>query len=399
MSWPAVARMYWRVFEEAAASCAARLYPRTLGEPSGAWPAELPETNLAHLRIMTDDTGVLQHATFDVPRYADGYCLDDNARALLAMAYVESAGTVDDAAAIRMLASRYLAFVSAAFNHETGRFRNFLAYDRRWVDERGSEDSHGRAIWALGAVVRRSREPGRQSLSGSLFDAALPAVERMSSPRAWAFVLLGIDEYLHAFEGDSRVQQVRGATASRLFELFERSSSDDWPWFEDSLTYCNARLPHALIASGARMRQPDMVAAGLRSLEWLASVQESQEGHFSPIGSNGFYVRGGPRADFDQQPIEASSMISASLAAARVSGDPKWDRRAMRTFEWYLGQNHLQRPLYVAATGGCRDGLHADRLNENQGAESTLSFLQALTEMQLADRRRSAARSAPRMIE
>jgi glycosyltransferase involved in cell wall biosynthesis len=386
MAWPAVAHSYLDAFGAAAASHSARLRTLFQVKTAAMRPVELPETNIEHLRRMTDDTGILQHATFNVPRYVDGYCLDDNARALLAIATIEDAGSVDDLAVVRALASRYLAFVSAAFNVEQGRFRNFMTYTREWTEERGSEDSQGRALWALGAAVSRSSEPGRQSLCGGLFQAALPSVESLASPRAWAFALLGVDEYLRAFSGDSRVQQVRAVTSRRLLDLFRRASSDDWPWFEDRVTYCNARLSHALIASGARMGDEDMVDAGLRSLEWLWSIQVSKEGYFSPVGSNGFFVRGEPRAGFDQQPIEASAMISACLEAKRVTRESRWGVYAKRAFDWYLGQNDLQQPLYDPATGGCRDGLHEDRVNENQGAESTLSFLLALSEMRLADR-------------
>jgi hypothetical protein len=302
------------------------------------------------------------------------------------MAYLEDAGATDDVRILRSLASRYLAFVSAAFNPDNGRFRNFMTYARQWLEEFGSEDSHGRAVWALGAVVGRANEPGRQSLAGSLFHAALPIVDAFSSPRAWAFVLLGIDEYLRAFQGDTHVQAVRTALAERLLALYRRSSSPEWPWFEDRVTYCNARLPHALIVSGARTGDKAMLDAGLESLGWLASIQRSKDGSFSPIGSNGFYVRGGARASFDQQPVEASAMITACFEAGRVTGEARWDVQARRIFNWYLGQNDLQKPLYDPATGGCCDGLHVDRVNENMGAESTISFLLALADMRLADR-------------
>jgi glycosyltransferase involved in cell wall biosynthesis len=386
MAWPAVAQSYLRVFEEACRTHSSQLRTQFRAKTAAMRPGELPETNLEHLRIMTDDTGVLQHAEFNVPRYAEGYCVDDNARALLAMAYLEDAGATEDARTVRLLGSRYLAFVSAAFNVETRRFRNFMTYGRQWLEESGSEDSHGRSIWALGAVVGRAREPGRQSLAGSLFHAALPVVDAFTSPRAWAFTLLGIDEYLRAFQGDSHVQAVRTTLAERLLALYRRASSPDWPWFEDRVTYCNARIPHALIVSGARMNDKSMLEAGLESLAWLASIQRSKDGSFSPIGSNGFFVRGGARASFDQQPVEASSMITACFEAGRVTGEPKWDVLGRRIFTWYLGQNDLQKQLYDPATGGCCDGLHADRVNENQGAESTISFLLALAEMHLADR-------------
>jgi hypothetical protein len=333
-------------------------------------PSELPEINLEHLGAMTDHTGVLRHAVFRVPSYEEGYCLDDNARALLLMGVVEDAGT-QDPQAVRSLASRYLAFVGHAFDAKRGTFRDFMTYSRQWTEEIGSEDSHGRALWALGSVVGRSDEPGRPSLGVRLFHAALPALSTFASPRAWAFALLGIDEYLRAFKGDRRVEAVRAALAEKLLDLFQRTSRRDWPWFEDRLTSCNACLPQALIVSGARMDHEELTAVGLRSLEWLSFVEFPDDGHR-------------PRPAFDQQTLEASAMVSACIESRRVTGDTQWTERAGRAMSWFLGQNQLQQSLYDATTGGCGDGLRADRLNENQGAESTLSFLLALSEMRSA---------------
>jgi glycosyltransferase involved in cell wall biosynthesis len=385
MLWPAVARCYLKSFE--------RAYTERAGRPRSAFqvprlaerPPQLPELELEHVRLMTDETGILQHGFFGVPRYSDGYCLDDNARALLLMALVEDEGT-HEGRTVRTLACRYLAFVSHAFDEAAGRFRNFMSYTREWIEPYGSEDSHGRALWALGTLVGRSADPSRQSIGGHLFHAALPVLADFTSPRAWAYALIGIDEYLRAFGGDSSVQSLRKLLAERLFTALERTRSPDWPWFEDRVTYCSARLAQALLASGARMEQPEMVAAALASLEWLAALQVSERGDFAPIGTDGFYERGGSRAWFDQQPVEAHAMVSASLEAQRVTGNRRWGVHARRAFNWFLGQNHLQRSLYDAASGGCRDGLHVDRANENQGAESTLSFLLALLEMRAADR-------------
>jgi len=396
MSWPIVARAYVQSFQRASVEHRGRLRSSFQASTVAKRPAQLPEINLAHLRILTDDTGVLQHAAFNVPRYEDGYCLDDNARALVVASLVEEGGT-EPAQAVRVLASRYLAFVRHAFDADRGRFRNFMTHSRQWVDEVGSEDSHGRAVWALGTVIARSSDHGRKSLCRELLHAALPAVLSFTSPRAWAYVLLGIDEYLRAFQNDNPVRAMQSALAERLHELFLESSHDDWPWFEDRLTYCNPRLPQALILSGASTANEKMVRTGLRSLEWLAGVQTTTDGSFAPIGSNGFYVRGGSKAAFDQQPVEACAMVSACLEAHRVSGQKSWSLRARQAFNWFLGQNHLQQSVYDPATGGCRDGLHAERLNENQGAESTLSFLMSLFEMRLADRNAdSQPASSPR---
>ncbi len=385
MGWPTVARSYLATFATACDEHSHRRRSSFQAKTLATRAAELPEIVLDHVLLLTDQTGMLQHAQVTVPSYDEGYCLDDNARALLLLAHLEE-GAAEDAKVVRALASRYLAFVRHAFDAERGRFRNFMSYARRWLDTVGSEDSHGRAMWALGTVIGRAAEPGRQSVGRQLFHAALPAVTGFSSPRAWAYTLLGISEYLRAFRGDTNIQSVQKAIAERLLDLFRRSSSAAWPWFEDELTYCNARLPQALLVSGARLEHEEMMAVGARSLQWLAAIQISGDGYFAPIGSNGFYRRGRDKAAFDQQPVEACAMVSACLEARRVTGDARWAQHARRSFDWFLGQNQLQQPLYDAGTGGCRDGLHADRANENQGAESTLSFLLALAEMRAAER-------------
>jgi glycosyltransferase involved in cell wall biosynthesis len=381
MSWSAVGRRYVDSFSRARTEHAGRRRTAFRVQTLAARPAGLPEMTLKHVRAMTDDTGMLQHAIFSIPRYDDGYCLDDNARALLLMALVEDAGASDDPALVRALASRYLAFVSYAFDRPTGRFRNFMSYARQWLEPCGSEDSHGRALWALGAVVGRAGDPGRQSLAGDLFHAAIPAVAAFTSPRAWAYALLGIDEYLSAFQGDSVAESRRQELADRLLGLFLRTSRPDWPWFEDSVTYCNGRLSQALIVSGDRMHRPDMIEAGMRSLDWLMRVQSSPDRQFAAIGSSGFYPRGASPATFDQQPVEACAMVSACLDAYRVHDDKRWLTQGRWAFNWFLGENHLQHWLFDPSTGGCRDGLHIDRPNQNQGAEATLSFLLALHEL------------------
>lgn len=380
MLWPAVARSYLDTFERARVENAQRSRIAFRASTLASRPAELPPVNLDHVAIMSDDIGILQHATFNVPRYDEGYCLDDNARALLLMTLLEDAGT-DDPKTVRTLASRYLAFVNHAFNRPQGRFRNFMSFSRLWNEEHGSEDSHGRALWALGTVVGCSADPGRQSLAGALFHAALPAVSNFSSPRAWAFALLGIEQYLHAFDGDRHLQASGRSIAERLLGLFRRTDQPDWPWCEDRVTYCNARLPQALIASGSWIGDASMTATGLRSLEWLMTIQRTTDGYFAPIGTRGFFERGMKAAVFDQQPVDACATVSACMQAFRATGDHRWSEHARQAFMWFLGQNQLQQPLYDPRTGGCRDALHVDRVNENEGAESTLSFLLALMDM------------------
>jgi hypothetical protein len=332
---------------------------------------------------MADDTGMLQHAIFTVPNYHEGYCTDDNARALMVSTLLEELGNGE----ALELASRYLAFVWYAFNAGNGRFRNFMDYQRHWLEDSGSDDSHGRALCALGTVLGRSNTPALHSMAGWLFEKALPAILETTSPRAWAFALVGIHEYLQRFAGDRMASQVREELAGRLLALYQSNRSDQWRWYEEVLTYCNAVLPHALLMCGQSIPNKAMAEAGLESLRWLADLQRAEEpgGHFVPIGSNGFYHRGGKRARFDQQPVEAQAMVSACLEAARITGDKRWRKEARRALEWFLGRNDLNLPIYDPMTGGCRDGLHPDRPNENQGAESTLAFLQALLELRLAE--------------
>jgi len=380
MLWPAVAYSYLRTFDRARIEQSDRLRTAFQAHTLATRPADLPPINLDHVRIMTDDTGMLQHATFNVPRYDEGYCLDDNARALLLMTLLEEAGT-DDPHLVRRMASRYMAFVSDAFQKSSGRFRNFMSHSRLWRDEVGSEDSHGRALWALGTVVGVSADPGRHSLAGALFHAALPAVSGFSSPRAWAFALLGIEQYLRAFEGDRNVQTAGREIGNRLLGLFRRTDQADWPWYENRVTYCNARLPQAMIATGSWMGDDAMSQTGIRSLEWLMTIQRTPDGYFAPIGTNGFFERGMTAAVFDQQPVDACASVSACMHALRTTGERAWADHARLAFTWFLGQNQLQQPLYDPLSGGCRDALHADRVNENEGAESTLSFLLALMEM------------------
>ena len=268
----------------------------------------------------------------------------------------------------------------------SGRFRNFLAYDRRWSEAQGSEDCHGRALWSLGTVLSRSEDRGLRCAAGRLFEFSLPAAVEFSSPRAWAYTLLGIQEYLNSYPGDRDAQKVRSVLSRRLLEMYESIRSPDWKWFENVLAYGNARLPQAMLVVGSACSDDRMVSAGLEALDWLSKTQRRETNrHFVPIGSQGFYRQGGEKARFDQQPIEAAGAVSACLEAYRVTGDSRWRSEAWSAFNWFLGDNDLQIALYDSSTGGCRDGLHPDRANENQGAESTLSFLMALLEMRLLE--------------
>ncbi len=379
MIWPAVAARYLESFQQARSDrkAASRhaLDSRTLGRR----PDSLPPLRLDHVVRMSDGTGIFQHAIFNVPNFHEGYCTDDNARAYILCNLLEEPSLLDH------LATGYLAFLAAALNYDTGRFCNFMSHGRQWLEVAGSEDSQARALWALGVGAGRSQNAGHRQLCVQLFERGLPSVEEFTSPRAWAFSLLGIHEYLREFTNKSKVLAIREVLTNKLVELWKNCATEDWPWFENSATYDNARLSQALIMSGRWMPHPEALEIGLKSLRWLASIQKTQAGHFRPIGSNGFYTKDGARADFDQQPVEAQAMVSACLEAYLNTRDPFWTGEAKRAFEWFLGRNDLGLPLYDSSTGGCGDGLHHDRINANQGAESTLAFHLSLAEMLQAE--------------
>jgi glycosyltransferase involved in cell wall biosynthesis len=382
MVWSNVAQMYMRVFEcsrlEVAALPRKFLGARTLDQK----PRELPVMKLSHLLRMTDSTGVFQHAVFSVPNFSEGYCTDDNARAFILSVLLGELG--EDPEQVQAMATTFAAFLHHAFDLQTKRFHNHLSFDRQWLDEQGSEDCQGRALWALGVGVGRSPFRSFQMIAGQLFAQALPSLPSFTSPRAWAFGLIGIHEYLRRLSGDSMVDQIRETLTCRLMERFEASAHPDWQWFEEELSYDNARLAQAMIVSGHATGQRAVLERGLHALRWLTKLQTSENGHFRPIGSNGFYRRGGARANFDQQPVEAQASISACLDAYWSTSDSWWYEQAQRAFDWFIGWNDLHLDLYSPETGGCHDGLHVDRVNGNQGAESTLAFLLSLAEMRLA---------------
>ena len=382
-TWPKTARAYMASFQRARFERTLRPKAALHDDLADNTVDSLPALNTAHLTNMTDDTGMLQHAIFSVPNTREGYTTDDNARALIVSTLLDKSLSSENQTEYSDLSSRYLAFLWLAFNSDSGRFRNFLGYNRNWLEQVGSDDSHGRALWALGTVLGHSQNAGLRGAAGRLFEAAAPAVLTFSSPRAWAYSVLGLQAYLDWFPGDRAIQGLRNRLANRLLDIFERSRTESWHWFERSLSYSNARLPQALILAGWRSNNHRMIEAGMDSLKWLVAEQHRDDQEiFVPIGSSGFFIEGDKKARFDQQPVEACATVSACLEVYRLTEESQWLEEARRVFRWFLGKNDLQAPLYDPVTGGCRDGLHPDRVNENEGAESTLSFLMALLEMQ-----------------
>jgi hypothetical protein len=380
MVWSRVAQLYAKSFEQARndhSFVGRKSSPiKTLDEQ----PGQLPELKLDHLFRMSDSTGIFQHASFIVPNFSEGYCTDDNARALVLAVMLQKLG--HSSPQLGALAATYAAFLNHAFDRQRGRFRNFMSFERHWLEEVGSEDCQGHALWALGLCVSQAGQGSFQMLAAQLFEQALPVAADCTSPRTWAFTLIGIDEYLRRFGGDRRANQIREALTTKLMQRYADAATEDWHWLEEVVSYANAKLPHALILSGRCMNAPPLLETGLKALRWLIKVQTSETGAFRPVGSNGFYRRDQERAQFDQQPIEAQATISACIAAYHATNEMFWVAEANRAFEWFLGRNDLGLALYDPGTGGCRDGLHVDRLSQNQGAESTLAFLLALAEKQ-----------------
>ena len=363
---------------------------------NGRTAFRLPTLRLDHLFRLTDSTGIAQHARYHLPFYDEGYCTDDNARALILSLTLQDAGLGDRKLA--QASDTYCAFLNHAYSEQHRRFRNFMSYDRRWLEEFGSDDSTGRTIWALGVCIGRSTDRNVVSWAMSLLENVLPGIAKMTSPRAWAFALLGIYEYQKKFNDDRLAKTIQRQLLDKLVFRYTETATEDWPWFENTLSYDNAVLAHVLIRSG----DEQLADIGLQSLWWLVNLQTSERGnavggssargHFQPIGSNGFYTKGETRAYFDQQPLEVQSTVSACLAAFELTGDEQWHRTAIRVFKWFIGFNDLGLPIYDQQTGGCRDGLHIDRVNQNQGAESTLSYLLALAELYNAQKRRVEAK-------
>ncbi|MET0868701.1 MAG: glycosyltransferase family 4 protein [Pseudorhodoplanes sp.] len=379
MTWAQTAKRYLSVFEMAHKQIPPELAPPLSAVDLPADANVMPELKIGHFLSLCDSTGMLQHAVFSVADRSHGYCVDDNARALLFSSALAASGEAHMLPQIH--ATHFAAFIQHAWNPDVQRFRNFMSYDRRWLEDLGSEDSHGRTLWALGECARKDPDASRRAWATALFKTALPVVATFSSPRAFAFTLLGLDAYCKMASADLVAASMRKQLADRLMALFQHTQRKNWIWFEDVLAYDNARLPQALIETGMATQTPAYVDVGLRSLRWLISLQTAPSGHFRPVGSDSFgKIRVAPDP-FDQQPVEASATIAACLAAGRAHDGKEWAVEAKRAFNWFLGQNDLKISLIDAETGGCSDGLHPDRANANKGAESVLSYLLGLVDM------------------
>jgi len=388
-TWAAVAEQYSEVFKRVKSNYYCKKpNQRNKNEQNQSSGSEnqlkLPRLNIDHLDTLTDTTGMIQHATFTVSNRNHGYCTDDNARAYLAVLKAQHTARNQhlDSRHLQSLSNIYLTFLLHAFNPETGRFFNFMSYSREWLEESsGSEDSHGRAIWALGSAVSLAKPSSESRLALNLFLQGLPAVESFRSPRALAFSILGLDAYLKTFSGDTNARRIYSTLAGRLYDQFISNQSEEWPWLEDIVTYSNGKISHSLIVAGDTLAHKGMRNIGLKSLKWLLECQV-ESGRLVPVGNLGWFKRNGEKARFDQQPIEAHALIEACIAAYHSDSNKYWLNQANICFSWFLGNNDMNLPLYNSETGGCRDGLQANGINQNEGAESTLAWQLSLLAMQ-----------------
>ena len=319
---------------------------------------------------LTDDTGIVQHSILAVPDRNHGYCIDDNARALMLMALQPAMDEVER----NRLSLTYAAFIQHAWNPTVGRFRNFMGFDRRWMEDVGSEDSNGRTLWALGVTAARHPDPDMARWAERLYDTVAADMLGLTSPRALAFLMLGALQRLEVsvdHDASLRLLREHGAT---LLSLVHATRRPDWRWFEVMLAYDNARLPEALIRAGARLGDRVMTAAGLETLEWIGAKQRTEAGHFRPVGTESFGLAHAEPALFDQQPLDAWAMIDACAAAAEVDPAPLWSAMAERAYRWFLGDNDLGRSMLSPASGECFDGLNPQGVNLNHGAESVLAW-------------------------
>lgn len=378
MIWSNVGKRYSQTFYEAIEEFKSRSIPYIRLAKTKTLPS-LPDVNLNHLKNLTDDTGIIQHASYSIPNPNEGYCTDDNARALLTAVLYKM---IYNDESIDSYINKYLMFVSYSFNKETGLFRNFMSYDRKWLEETGSEDCNGRVIYTLGYLIKNLSSQSILGLVNSLFEQSIKNMVNFKSPRAISYVIIGCVFYLNKFSGASEIKNICNILIDRLHKYYIENGTDDWQWFENHLTYANSRLSQALLMGGHYKNDEKMIADGLESLEWLYDqLYDKEKNCLSLVGNEGWYVKGGTKAKYDQQPVEIPGIIDACFLAFLITKDNKWINRLSVAFTWFLGNNDRQETLCDFATGACYDGLTINMVNQNQGAESTLSWLQSLLRM------------------
>lgn len=366
VTWPQTAKKYLAIARDIAQQPIAQLRRQEAFAKLG----ELPPFSLDHVRRITDKTGIIQHATYGIANLKEGYCLDDNGRALLMilMAYKEYKTPI-----ACDLIPVYLGYMHYMQN-EDGTFRNFLAFNGNFLDEQGSEDSFGRGIWALGYLLDHSPTDAWYQTGKTLFLNAVPVFDKLQFIRAIANTVIGVSYYMQHIPGDMGMMEQLKRLVDKLVTQYDRNATDDWKWFEDTMTYDNAILPLALLHAAEVMRDDKVKHVAMESMRFLTDVT-MKDGYLSVIGNENWYTKGGERSIFAQQPVDAMAMVLMFRQAYLLTGDKVWLEKLYTSFRWFLGENDLRVSMYDAETHGCCDGLESDRINRNQGAESTLAYL------------------------
>lgn len=333
---------------------------------------ELPAFDLSHIRRMTNRVSIAQHATYSIPNYKHGYCLDDTVRALL---LVTLSARVHPSEEYKNLTYTYLAYIQY-MQRDCGRFRNFLSFDHQFLDEYGTEDSYGRTIWALGHFLRYTKDSELVFIAEEILHKALPHCVALKSVRALSYTLLGLQHYYATNRSDDKIIGYIKQLSNYLLDEYRGSHSPDWYWYEQILSYDNAVIPLAVLRSGILLKQESMITFGRHTATFLDSLI-FEKGYLSTIGNENWYARGNKRSVFAQQPIEVPSSILLYKELLGLSGDSTYKTRIIQCLQWFFGKNELGIPVYDPVTKGCCDGLERFGLNLNQGAESSISFWQA----------------------
>lgn len=378
MIWNNVASSYIELYKKAIEGYRRHTQTIVIKDRFKTLPS-LPEVNLNHLLILTDSTGIIQFAKYNIPDRSEGYTTDDNSRALLVALLNKK---ILEGPASDKLINTYLAFLLHAYNNKTGLFRNFMSYERIWIEEYGSEECNANVLFVLGYLIKNSPADSALAVAKNLFDNTIEKSINFTSPRAYALILMGCIFYLDKFSGAMEIKNICKILTDRLVKLYRENSDKQWKWFENIVTYNNARLPQSLLMSGRFFRNKTYINIGLESLEWLYNIQYDRKNHLiSLIGNNGWLRKGEKKAKYDQQPVEIPALIDACWEAYKITNHKEWALRIGPVFSWFLGNNDRHLSLYDYTTGGCYDGLTASVTNQNQGAESTIAWLLSLHRM------------------
>jgi glycosyltransferase involved in cell wall biosynthesis len=333
-------------------------------------PYVMPDFNLSHILRLTDDTGIVQHAKYGIPNLKEGYCLDDNSRALIMALMAYRSRNSKESLHLMPI---YLSFINYMQN-ENGTFRNFLSFSRNYLDEIGSEDSFGRAIWALGYLINDSPRDSYHQVGLEIFKKSRPYFNQLTYVRGIANTLLGISYFLNYYPEDKDLKNLCHDLSYKILSFYNKEKSKDWNWFENIITYDNAIIPLSLFHSTEILNDDKILQVALESSSFLEKVT-MQNVYLKPIGSNGWFSKGGKCASFAQQSIDVMGMVLLFFKAYQVTKEKTYLNKMFTSYMWYLGENDLHRPVYDSETGGCNDGLEEYGLNRNQGAESSVAYL------------------------